>query len=747
MNQVLLVGEAVGWLEVDLIPFGMSCHSVPTATVAVEALKHGLSQQQPWHSIVVGATLPDMTGPAFVDGLLRHFDPAAVVLVADVEPHIAQHLTSSPKVRIFPGATGGGAIAEHLFRRLGGAPQAAAPPPPPMMHSGGGLAGLFDTAGGFSPPPPPPAQATPSSFPGASSGFGVAPNTASSWGGAAPQAPTATTMPFFAALGQQNGGSLPPTKSSSSQPPTSQPPMNQIGQPGQGPGADRAILHRLEALAEEVARANAEVASLKTRAQTAEARAFDAAQKAFEREAGNAALAAELGEVRTELDLVRHAARSEADNDQRRRAELEATQAQLRQLHAEAEPLRAAAAGLEQAVADLAGLQAAVQERDAALEDARRVVEQVSAQHHVDVTALNAHIVGLGEAIAAHEQNAAARDGQLSALTEQLTAAQAAHATALEHVGAELTAAVAARDADLAELESLRSGHAASVAEAEALKARLAAAVAEVEALQGQLAEAGASTGIELDALKASSTEVWEKLAAAETALAEAQARATALEAERAKLKSRAEAAALADLQIQALTEARDGLVDRAAAAESHVVELQQQLAAASSADADATIEALKASVTAAERYGALEASRAEKAVAEVASARQILEVATHEQTRLLAEMEQVRPLAAEVERARAAMVDMQRQLEAALGTDEADGDTGIAIQEAVRARTREILELARALEPMAWGLDQAAGFFGELTVDGAQRHVQSLRLLQRTIERMKTEVDRLHTA
>jgi hypothetical protein len=107
--------------------------------------------------------------------------------------------------------------------------------------------------------------------------------------------------------------------------------------------------------------------------------------------------------------------------------------------------------------------------------------------------------------------------------------------------------------------------------------------------------------------------------------------------------------------------------------------------------------------------------------------------------------MEQLRPIAAEVERSRASLVDMQRQLEAALGTDEKDGSTTDAIDESVRARTRELLELARAIEPFTWGLQQATTFFADASVEGATRHLQAMTLLHRTLDRLKTELDRLH--
>jgi len=758
MNQVLLVGEAVGWLEVDLVPFGLSCVRVPTATAAVEAMKQALAQQQPWSAVVVGAVLPDMTGPAFVDGLMRHFDPPSVALVADVEPHIAQHLTSSPKVRIFPAATPGNVVAEHLFRRMGGTPVTTPPSSPPASAGGGNgiaanlLAGLFD-APSTQPPPPPPSFMAPSpatSFPP------TAPPGA--WGAPSsqPRPPTVTTMPFFAALGAQTAGpaALPQTKSPSplSSPPSS--PPSSTSTPPMATGADRAAQQRIEALTEELASANAEIATLRARAQTAEARAFDAAQKTFEREAQSAAVAAELGELKTELEIVRHAARAEAENAQQVLVEFETTRQSLAALQAEAEPLRAAAASLEQAVADLAGLQTAVQERDQAIEDARKVVEQVSAQHHADVAALNAHVVQLGEHLAAHEATATARGAELEALraamleVEQdhaaaLASQQTRHEQALEEVRAAhqleldaVRAMLAEATAAASEVEALR----ATAAEVEPLRARVAeleVVAAEVEALRAAKLESEAAWAQEQQQVQALEA----RLAEAEARLLDEQGRIAELQAEIDRQKLRLDAAALAELEISTLTQARDALVDRLNAAEARAVALQGQLEVAS---ASATaLDELRVQLEEAERYGTFESERADKAVADAAHMRQLLEASAHEQARVVGEIEHLRPLAAEVERARAAMVDMQRQLEAAL--DDGDGDTGAAIREAVRARTREVLELARAVEPFSWGLDQAATFFGDVNVEGAQRHVQSLRLLQKTLEKLKLELDRVH--
>jgi hypothetical protein len=743
MNQVLLVGESVAWLEVDLVPFGLSCVGVATATAAVEAMKQGFAQQQPWSAVVVGANLPDMTGPAFVDGLMRHFDPPCVVLVADVEPHIAQHLSSSPKVRIFPGATPGPVVAEHLFRRLGGAPASTPPSPPPPSSPNGGLAegllaGLFDAPAAA----PPPAPAFMAPLPATSFPPTAAPG---AWGApsAQPRPPTVTTMPFFAALGAQTAGptALPQTKS---QPPMPSPLSSST--PPTATGADRAAWQRIEALSEELATANAEIAALRARAQTAEARAFDAAQKTFEREAQSAAVAAELGELKTELEIVRHAARAEAENAQQVLVELERTRQALVALEEEAGPLRAAAASLEQAVADLAGLQAAVQERDQAIEDARQVVEAVSAQHHADVAALNAHVLQLGEHLAAHEATAVAQAAELEGLRAALEASSQAHAAALAEAQAQhaqaLEEASAAAQLELDAVRALLAEASAASAEAEGLRARVAeleAVAAEVEGLRAAKLESEAAWAQEQQQVQG----LEGRLAEAEARVVDEQARIVELQAEVDRQKLRLDAAALAELEISTLTAARDALVDRVDAAEARAVALQGQLEAAGAAAR--TLAELRVQLEEAERYGTFESERADKAVADAATMRQLLEASAHEQARIVAEIEHLRPIAAEVERARAAMVDMQRQLEAALGTDDSDGDTGAAIQEAVRARTRELLELARAVEPFSWGLDQAATFFGDVNVEGAQRHVQSLRLLQKTLEKLKLEIDRVH--
>jgi chromosome segregation ATPase len=648
MIQVLCVGEAVGWLEVDLEHAGLSCVGVATATAAVEAMKQGLAQQQPWSAVVVSALLPDMTGPAFVDGLMRHFDPANVVLVADVEPHIAQHLTSSPKVRIFPAATSGNVVAEFLLRRLGGAHMPPHPPSPPSGASVGLIAGLFDAPG---PPPPSPSFMSPSQLtattstpPTAHAGAWVRSNQ--------PRSPTVTTMPFFTALGAQAPGpaTLPHTTTS----PSMSSPPSSSSSPPMATGADRAAQQRIEALSDELASANAEIAALRARAQTAEARAFDAAQKAFEREAQSAAVAAELGELQTELEIVRHAARAEVENGQQLLAEFESTRQALLVLQAEVEPLRAA-----------------VQERDQALEDARKIVEQVSAQHHADVASLNAHIVQLGEHLAAHEATATAHADELQALrvamqdleqghAAELATQQAKHAQALEEI----------RDAARFELDGVRAMLAeatATAAEVEGLRARVAGlevTAAEVEVLRAAKDEMESALGLELQQAHALQT----RLAEAEARRADEQGRLASLQTEIERQKLRLDAAALAELEISTLAHARDGLIDRLNAAEARAAALADRLEAA---PASATaLEELRGRLEEAERYAAFESERAERAVADAAHLRQLLEASAQEKARVVAENEQLRMLSAEGDGSRDAPLDLQHQRKAALAAD-----------------------------------------------------------------------------
>ena len=107
------------------MPYGFSCHHVDTAGDAVTELKARV-----WPVVVVSAVLPDMNGPAFIDGLLRHFDPSTVVLLGEVEAHIAQLLSQSPKVRVFADAVAGVLVADHVFKHVSGGSTSSSPPTP-----------------------------------------------------------------------------------------------------------------------------------------------------------------------------------------------------------------------------------------------------------------------------------------------------------------------------------------------------------------------------------------------------------------------------------------------------------------------------------------------------------------------------------------------------------------------------------------------------------------------------------------
>ncbi len=113
---------------------------------------------------------------------------------------------------------------------------------------------------------------------------------------------------------------------------------------------------------------------------------------------------------------------------------------------------------------------------------------------------------------------------------------------------------------------------------------------------------------------------------------------------------------------------------------------------------------------------------------------RQQLEESAHE-------LAQLRPKVAELEQARAALAEAQ----SALATAQNAPTPSDAALEAVRAQTRTLLELTRAVEPFLWGLEQATTFFGEANVDGGQRHIHSLRLLHKTLQKLKAEIEKVH--
>jgi DNA repair exonuclease SbcCD ATPase subunit len=104
-------------------------------------------------------------------------------------------------------------------------------------------------------------------------------------------------------------------------------------------------------------------------------------------------------------------------------------------------------------------------------------------------------------------------------------------------------------------------------------------------------------------------------------------------------------------------------------------------------------------------------------------------------------ELSQLRPKAAELDQALAALAEARSKLEAAQSAPA----TGDAALEAVRTQTRNLLELTRAVEPFLWGLEQATAFFGDANVDGGQRHIHSLRLLHKTLQKLKAEIEKVH--
>ncbi len=731
------------------MPYGLSCHVVNDAQVAVDTLKQGLAALQPWTTVVVGQHLPDMTGPAFVDGLVRHFDPANVVLLADVEPQIAQLLSVMPRVALFPSTTDGVVVADHLFKRLGGAPLALSTASSSSSPPASSLAALFDAPRTGATVPlqqQTPAQAFAMPSPGASSWGPPQPSqppSASSWAVPLPsQPPRPTTMPFFQALSASAPTAMPVASSMPSMPPS----MAQSMPPSLPTGPDRATQARIEAMASEIASVNAELVATRARLQAAEQRAAETAHQAFEREAESSGLRADVRELQTELDMVRQAVASDVAEISALADNGVAAQNELENLRME---LQGALTERDGAVGQLEMVRAERDQVASALDGMRRDLGIA----HADIEQQRAVVDSLEGTVRVAEQSTAELQAALALATEQQLANDEARRMA-DLVAAELAVTREQR----ADLEAALGAGTERMVLLRGQLAELATARAEAELARENLASESqaalqtvkAELAVERDRVIASESErqqLLSELEAAHTALGEAAGvraeldivSAEKLESENAWAQEQQKVASLE----ASLGESQAAHLDSESRLQAELATLQAKVAELEAVAA--VVVEVQDRLKEAERHAALEEARADRAVADATGMRQYIEAQTHEQARIVGEIEQLRPIASEVERARAAMVDMQRQLEAALGTDELDGSTEGAIEEGARARTRELLELARAIEPFVWGLDQAAGFFAEANVDGATRHIQAMRLLQKTLERLKNELDRLH--
>jgi chromosome segregation ATPase len=488
-------------------------------------------------------------------------------------------------------------------------------------------------------------------------------------------------------------------------------------------------------MASEIASVNAELVTTRARLQAAEQRVAETAHQAFEREAESSGLRADVRELQTELDMVRQAVASDVAEISALADDGVAAQTELENLRME---LQGALTDRDGAVGQLEMVRAERDQLTASLDGARRELSVA----HADIEQQRAVVDSLEGTVRAAEQSTAELQAALALATEQQLANDDARQVA-EQVAAELAMTQGQR----AELEAALSAGTermvllqGQLAELEAARETLAS---ESEAVKAQLA-------IERDRVIASESErqqLLSELEAAHTALGEAAGvraeldivSAEKLESENAWAQEQQKVASLE----ASLGESQAAHLDSETRLQGELSALQQKVAELEAVAA--VVVEVQDRLKEAERHAALEEARADRAVADATGMRQYIEAQTHEQARIVGEIEQLRPIASEVDRARAAMVDMQRQLEAALGTDELDGSTEGAIEEGARARTRELLELARAIEPFVWGLDQAAGFFAEANVDGATRHIQAMRLLQKTLERLKNELDRLH--
>jgi hypothetical protein len=108
-------------------------------------------------------------------------------------------------------------------------------------------------------------------------------------------------------------------------------------------------------------------------------------------------------------------------------------------------------------------------------------------------------------------------------------------------------------------------------------------------------------------------------------------------------------------------------------------------------------------------------------------------------------ELDQARAVAGYSQNAQQAIGEMQKQLEAMqaerdkLATKAASGGDGES--EVLLARSRQLADLVRALEPFMWGLTQATTFYTKAGISGGDQHLKLLQQLQGVLLRLRDEI------
>ncbi len=685
---MLLVGDVSARLELELASCGLECAVAQNANDAVARMK---TTRFPY--VVVPPTLADMGGVDFIHGVLRHFDASVVLYGNGVEPGEVNALLRTGRVAHFPAHAEGHVVADFLARRAG-TPQPSVPQqtqqqptptprptaPPPLSGPIPGAAPAFNLT------------------PGAATLFGGAggslSNVATSFPPAAAPTPAASagfvTTPSggFAAFNPQGGFPNVTPSGGVPRPPTLGATPG-VAQQGQGP--------QFEQVVDELARTNSEVVMLRGKLAAAEQ---EKATLSVEVEAARRSAIADVAQVMAlsdegdpiaeEIEELKNKV-STAENDRElARAEVDALRAERDRLVAEA----AQKAGV------LAELQAQAGGADVALNEAKAEAARLAqelAQKTAEADAAKKELEDEGKAL--EEMEAA------------LLAAQKARADAEAQALAQAGDAVSAVEKEKAE----------AVDAAEKLKAEA------VDAVEKRSAEA----------LEAANKEKAEAVAAIEQQRAALEERVNLLEAQRVELVSAVEkgaqdASAHSDVEAALRIEAEKLKTDVASArtdATTVRLDLQEALmrldeATTSLAAATQERDALRAEAGPLREW-------ANKVVAE--HARTVEET---EKLRSQAEAADARQNTIHELQTRIEQLQVERDKAAASGGARADGDVEVLL-----ARSRQLADLVRALEPFMWGLTQATGFYTKAAVEGGDAHLKLLQQLQGVLLRLRDEI------
>jgi uncharacterized coiled-coil DUF342 family protein len=687
-SPVLLVGDIGPRLEGDLMMAGISCALASTANDAVACMK-----ASHFPVVVVAPLLADMGGVDFVQGVLRHFDANVVLYGNGIESGQINALLRTGRVAHFSGDVGTQTIADFLTRRSRTPAPSSSPAstalgassaPPSFAGAAGAAARSVSARAGappmgagmpFSSAPPPPFNLTPGSS-AQPAGQSLA---ASLFGPPDPPGAPPTSMPSsppmgragaFSSLAPARAPTPPPKAGSVPRPPTMGPMASAL------PPLDGAALHqlqadarlnqqRMEAMADDLARTNAELVMIRGQLAASEQ---ERAGLLVEVEAARRSAMAQVAEVMAlsdegdpiseEIEELKGKATAAESELQRAWSEADALRTERDKLVGE---LAERAGAVAEGKARLDSAEAVLKEAQGAAADAQK--ELASTRAELDAVRLDLErlkgesITGRGEADELRAERDAAR-GELEGAKGALAAAQK-------------------------ELEALQSALVDEKKANEQLvsaKGELEAALNELEATGQQSGEVTAALRIEVERLKSD--------------VAAARTDATTVRLDLQEAVMRLDEATASQ---QALGQERDALRAEAGPLREWATTLVAEHAA---------------------QQGELERLRAVVATAEANAA-------------LVAELqEKVKALEAERDRKPAAP------------PAEISGDVEVLL-----ARSRQMSELVRALEPFMYGLTQAAGFYTKQAVPGGEAHLRLLQQLQGVLLRLRDEIAMLDLA